>query len=78
MGVFVAQQRKENNMNKLRDLLASEPLRMRAYTIMAVVVGYLVATGKVESSLGNAVETVAGLVLGVVVTENTRAHVSPA
>lgn len=61
-------------MEKIQNLLKSEPLRARLYAIIVVIAGYLLARGYIAATDADFIGALAVLVLGV---ESARARVTP-
>ena len=61
-------------MGTLKKILANEPLRVRAYGIAVLVLGYLLAKGVLSAEDVDFYVGLVGLVLGV---ETARAAVTP-
>lgn len=64
-------------MNDLIEKLKSEPVRVRMYAVLTLIVGYLLAKGVVGSDDAAFIGAVAAIVLGVAGVESARAQVSP-
>lgn len=58
----------------VRDILKSEPLRLRAYALTVIVAGYLLARHIVAPTDRDFIVSVAAIVLGV---ESSRSKVTP-
>ncbi|WP_405061905.1 hypothetical protein OG474_09690 [Kribbella sp. NBC_01505] len=61
-------------LDKILNALKSNPVRVRIYTVAALVVGYLLVRGVVSPTDKEFILSVLGIVLG---TETARAGVSP-
>lgn len=62
-------------LDKLIAAAKREPVRLRVYSVVALVVAYLVARGVLQPADS---ELILGLAAAVLVVERTRAHTVPA
>lgn len=58
--------------------LDSEPVRTRAYPLVAAMVAYLAIRGVIDGDAMNMILAVAGTIFGATATETARAQVTPA
>jgi hypothetical protein len=61
-------------VEKIKALVAAEPVRVRVYSVVVLVAGYLLVRGVVQPTDVDFVGSLAALVLGV---EASRAKVTP-
>ncbi|RBO87016.1 hypothetical protein [Nocardia puris] len=64
-------------MNRLRQLLADEPLLTRVGPAVALLVAYLLARGVIDSSTADLVVGIVGVLVGGGVMASARSKVTP-
>lgn len=64
-------------MNKIKKLLAEEPVRMYLYGVVAAVVALLVGVGVITAAVAPLILAVAAAALAVPAVETARAKVKP-